>query len=68
MLFTIKAKKAIAALYKFNEKKSANDMLDSADENAIIVQFTTHKIMNKAQLKREKMYVYIQIHEYFEKY
>lgn len=57
LLKTIKpqAKKAIAALYKHNEKNSENDMLDSADENGIFITFTTHKIMNKAQLKRTKV-------------
>lgn len=54
-IIKLQAKKAIAALYKHNEKNSENDMLDSADENGIFIQFTTHKIMNKAQLKRTKV-------------
>lgn len=49
------AKKAISALYKYNKKNAANDMLDSDEENGVFVQFTTHKIMNKAQLKRTKV-------------
>lgn len=49
------AKKAIAALYKYNNSKSENDMLDSAEEKSIFIQITTHKIMNKAQLKKTRM-------------
>ncbi|KAI9272414.1 ribosomal protein L1p/L10e family-domain-containing protein [Helicostylum pulchrum] len=49
------AKQAIAALYKYNNSKSENDMLDSAEEKSIFIQITTHKIMNKAQLKKTRI-------------
>ncbi|KAI8380729.1 ribosomal protein L1p/L10e family-domain-containing protein [Blakeslea trispora] len=48
------AKKAIAALFKFNESKSDNDMLGSEEETGIYVEITTQKITNKENLKKRK--------------
>ncbi|KAI7896609.1 50S ribosomal protein L1, partial [Mucor mucedo] len=48
-------KKAISALYKYNTTKSDNDMLDSDEDNYVYVQISTHKIMNKASLKKSKI-------------
>ncbi|KAG2213573.1 hypothetical protein INT46_002279 [Mucor plumbeus] len=49
------AKKAIAALYKFNEKKADNDMLNNEEDNAVYVEINTHKVMNKAQSKQKQI-------------
>ncbi|KAI9478665.1 MAG: 50S ribosomal protein L1 [Benjaminiella poitrasii] len=50
------AKKAISALYKYKENNdSSNNLLDSDEENGIYVQVSTHKVMNKAQVKRKRV-------------
>ncbi|KAI8967246.1 ribosomal protein L1p/L10e family-domain-containing protein [Mycotypha africana] len=49
------AKKAIDALYTFNESKQSNDLLDSDEESGIYIQITTHKIMNKETTKKKKI-------------
>lgn len=54
-LIADQAKKAIAALYKFNEKKADNDMLNNEEDNAVYVEINTHKVMNKAQSKQKQM-------------
>ncbi|KAI7897735.1 ribosomal protein L1p/L10e family-domain-containing protein [Cokeromyces recurvatus] len=50
------AKKAIDALYKYREQNvSSNNLLESDEENGIYVEISTHKIMNKSQIKRKKI-------------
>ncbi|CEP09662.1 hypothetical protein [Parasitella parasitica] len=49
------AKKAIAALYKYNKNKAESDMLNNDEDNAIYVVIHTHKIMNKAENKLKQI-------------